>query len=240
MSRHRVAVTCVLAMSVLVHAAPASSTPLLPGDTGVAPTSMGPLPSLPPSAFVFDTSPTTLTFGTAGNQVTVRFGETILRDPFTPLFACGANCLDFVLQTQLVSGPAGATTLLDSISLNTFGGSAVDVGWLLDHATYVIPSGADRSLSGDVVTFDFSPGIPVGSSLDTSQVLLIRTDRTSFSPQDLVGFSATVSVPGVPPSTQSGSYLVQTQPVPEPSSVMLVAGGALLGALIKRRRATRA
>jgi hypothetical protein len=171
--------------------------------------------------------------------VSVRFGESIIRDPFTPLFACGANCLDFVLQTQLVSGPAGATTLLTSISMNTFGTSAVDVGWLLDSPTYHAPSGVDRGPLGDVVSFDFSPGIPTGAGIDTSQVLLIRTDRTSFSPQNFVGFAATETFPGAPPVTETVLYSVQTQPVPEPSSVMLVAGGALLGALRRRRPATR-
>jgi hypothetical protein len=235
MTRHSCAVTCALALSVFLNAAPADASSLPLGGT-VVPTALGPVPSIPPSSFLFDTGRTFVTFGPPGSQVTVAFGETILRDPLTPLFACGANCLDFVLQTQLVSGPAG--TLLSSISMNTFGTSAVDVDWFLDQASYIIPSAADRGLLGDVVSFDFSPGIATGGGTDTSQILLIRTDRTSFSPQNFVGFSATETIPGAPPTTVSVLYSVQT--VPEPSSLMLVAGGAMLGALARRRRAARA
>jgi len=236
MTRPRCAVT-VLALLVLLHAAPASSSTLPPGATGVVPTYLGQFSSLPPVTVLFGFGPTTVTFGPAGSQVTVRFGEDIIRDPFTPLFACGANCLDFVLQTELVSGPVGATTVLNSISMNTFGTSAVDVGWLGDQSTYVAPSGADRGPLGDVVSFDFSPGIPTGSSHDTSQILVIRTDRTSFSPQNFVGFAATETFANGSILTPTVLYSVQT--VPEPASVTLVAGGALLGALRKRRRAAR-
>jgi hypothetical protein len=235
MTRQGCAASCVLALLVLLNAAPADASSLPLGGS-VVPTALGPVPSIPPSSFLFDTGRTLVTFGPPGSQVTVAFGETIIRDPFPPLFACGANCLDFVLQTQLVGGPAGATTLLTSISMNTFGTSAVDVGWLLDHASYQAPLTADRGPLGDVVTFDFA-GIPIGAGNDTSQVLLIRTDRTSFSPQNFVGFTATVSVPGVPPTTESVLYSVQA--VPEPSTLMLVAGAGLLGALARRRRATR-
>jgi len=38
MVRHTCAVTCGLAMLFLLHAAPARSTPLLPGNTGIVPT----------------------------------------------------------------------------------------------------------------------------------------------------------------------------------------------------------
>ena len=231
-------VTGGLAVLLLLHAAPASSTPLLPGDTGVAPTALGPLPSIPSSAFLFDSGRQTFTFGSPGQLVSVAFGETILRDPFAPLFGCGANCLDFVLQAQLVSGPAGATTLLTSVSMNTFGTSSVDVGWFLDHTTYVPPSGADRGPLGDVVSFDFSAGIPVGAGGDTSQILLIRTDRTSFSPQNFVGFTATEIFATGLTVQQSGLATVQTA-VPEPSSMLLVAGGALVVALRKLRSAAK-
>jgi hypothetical protein len=205
----------------------------LPGDSGIVPTALGPVPSIPSSAFLFNTGRTILSFGPAGQQVTVAFGETILRDPLTPLFSCGANCLDFVLQTQLISGPAGATTRLNAISMDTFGGSSVDVGWFLDQSTYVSPSAADRPL-GDVVSFDFSAGIPVGAGQDTSQVLLIRTNRTTFSPQNFVGFSATEDFGNGRVLTPSVLFAV---PVPEPSSMLLVAGGAVFAALRKRRSA---
>ena len=235
MVRHTRAVTCGLAM-LLLYAAPARSTPLLPGDTGKVPTALGPSSSIGSATFLFDFGPQLFTFGLVGQQVTVRFGEAIMKDPFAPLFACGADCLDFLLQAQLVSGPAGATTLLTSISMNTFGVSAVDVGWLLDHPTYAAPTGADRGPLGDVVSFDFAPGIPVGAGLDTSQVLVIRTDRTSFSPQDFVGFAATETFPSGLTVTPSGLFSVQAQPVPEPSSMMLLASGAVIGAIRKRWR----
>jgi hypothetical protein len=188
---------------------------------------------------LFDSGQLSFSFGPAGQQVSVKFGEIIIRDPFAPLFGCGANCLDFVLEAQLTGGAAGATTLLTSISMNTFGVSAVDVGWLQDHPTWVAPTAADRGPLGDVVSFDFAPGIPIGAGFDTSQVLVIRTDRTSFSPQNFVGFSATESFPGGQTLTPSGLFSVQAQPVPEPSSMMLVLGGAVFGALRKRRRTAK-
>jgi len=239
MTRSKCTAIGVLALLALLPAAPAGASALLPGDTGTVPTFLGPFSSVPPVTFLFDSGVTTVTFGPAGSQVTVRFGEDIIKDPFAPLFSCGADCLDFVLQTQMVSGPAGATVVLNSISMNTFGTSAVDVGWLLDTATYHAPSGVDRGPLGDVVTFDFSPGIPTGASVDTSQILVIRTDRTSFSPQNFVGFSATITFADGSTATPSVLYSVQTEPVPEPSTMMLVAGGALLGALGRRRRAAR-
>jgi PEP-CTERM motif len=239
MVRQTRAVTCVLAMLLLFCAAPARSTPLAPGATGIVPTALGPFSSISPT-FVFDFGPQLFTFGPVGQQVTVRFGEAIFKDPFTPLFACGADCLDFVLEAQLVSGPAGATTLLTSISMNTFGTSAVDVDWLLDHPTYAAPTTADRGPLGDVVSFDFAPGIPTGAGVDTSQILVIRTDRTSFSPQDFVGFAATETfAAGGQPLTPSGLFSVQTQAVPEPSTMMLVLGGAAFGAFRKRRIAAK-
>jgi hypothetical protein len=227
-------------MLLLFYAAPAHSTPLVPGATGVVPTALGPLSSIGSPTFLFDSGVQSFTFGPAGQQASVRFAEIIVKDPFAPLFGCGANCLDFVLQTELVSGPAGATTRLTSISMNTFGTSAVDVGWLLDQPTYVAPTTADRGPLGDVVTFDFAPGIPVGGSLDTSQVLVIRTNLTSLSPQDFVGFSATETfAAGGPPVTVSGLDSVQVEPVPEPSSMMLMLGGAVFGAFRKRRSAAK-
>jgi hypothetical protein len=239
MVRHTRAATCGLATLLLLYAAPARSTPLLPGNTGIVPTALGTLASIPNPTIVFDSGELSFAFGPAGLQVFVTFEEFIIRDPFTPLFGCGANCLDFVLQAQLNGGPAGATTLLTSVSMNTFGVSAVDVGWLLDHPAEVAPSTAARGPLGDVVSFDFSPGISTSTGNGSSQVLVIRTDRTSFSPQDFVGFAATESFPGGQTFTPSGLFSVQAQPVPEPSSMMLVAGGAVFRLLRKRRRAAK-
>jgi hypothetical protein len=233
MVRQTRAVICGLALLLLFAAAPAHSTPLGPGSSGV-PNSLAPLGS---PTFVFGFGPQLFTFGPVGQQVTVRFGENIIKDPFAPLFACGADCLDFVLQAQLVSGPAGATTLLTSESMNTFGTSSVDVSWVLDHPAYVAPTGADRDSSGDVVKFDFAPGVPVGSGGDTTQILVIRTNRTSFSPQNFVGFTATETFSTGLIVPASGMATVQT--VPEPSSMLLVLGGAAFGAFRKRRSAAK-
>lgn len=240
MVRQTRAIGCGLAMLLFFCAAPARPTPLVPGATGIAPTALGPSSLIGSATFVFDFGPQLVTFGPVGQEVTIRFGEAIMKDPFAPLYACGADCLDFLLQVQLVSGPAGATTLLTSISMNTFGISSVDVGWLQDHPTYVAPTGADRGPLGDVVSFDFAPGIPTGAGVDTSQILVIRTDRTSFSPQNFVGFAATETfAAGGPPATPSGLFSVNVQAVPEPSTMMLVLGGAAFGAFRKRRNAAK-
>ena len=233
--RHTYGLTCGLAMLLLLHTAPAHATPLLPGNTNILPTPLGSVGSIGTPTFLFDSGVLSDTFG----GVTVHFGESIIKDPLAPLFSCGSDCLDFVLQVQLVGGPAGATTVLNSISMNTFGVSAVDVGWLEDHPAYIVPSGADRGPLGDTVFFDFSPGIAPGAGTDTSQILVIRTDRTSFSPQNFVGFTATETFATGQVSTPSALYSVQTAPVPEPSSLLLMAGGAVVAAFRKRRRAVR-
>jgi hypothetical protein len=230
-------VTLVLALFGLLHAVPAHSTPLFPGDTAKVPTPLGLASSVVSPTILFDSGGLSFSFGPPGLQVFVKFEEVILKDPFAPLFGCGANCLDFVLQTELTGGPAGATTLLTSISMNTFGTSMVNVGWLQDQAGYVAPTGADRGPAGDTVFFDFSPGIPTGVINDTSQILVIRTDRTTFSPQNFVGFNAIETFPAGPTFTPNG--LASVQVVPEPSSLMLMAGGAAFGAIRKRRRAHR-
>jgi hypothetical protein len=234
MMRQRRSVICGLAMLLLSCAVPAHADTLVPGAT-VVPTPLGPLSSIIGSVtFVFDSGPQFFTFGPVGQQVTVRFAEAIVKDPLAPLFGCGANCLDFALQAQLVSGPPGATTLLTAVAMNTFGTSAVDVNWLVDQPTYAAPTTADRGPLGDTVRFDFAPGVPTGSGADTTQILLIRTDRTSFSPQNFVGFTATETPATGGPSVTVGG-LDSVQPVPEPSSMILMLGGAAFSLLRKRQ-----
>jgi hypothetical protein len=107
-------------------------------------------------------------------------------------------------------------------------------GWLVD-ASYqttsvgIVPGSIDRQPSGDVVGFNFlpTPADPLTGFLapmTDSRILVLQTDAPAWT--DIL---ASVIDGGV---TQAASY----GPVPEPSTVVLAACGALGLALALRRR----
>jgi len=229
----RILCSVLLAGLVVVAPTPANAASILPGQTGVVPTGY-----LDPNngnnlVFLGIFGPQLLTFGGPGLQVTVEYTLFVVRDPFNPgLFACGTNCVDFGVDATLVSGPAGATTLLNSISLGGFGGNtaSIDVGFISNNFSPFAPTTADRTQTGGIVTFNFAPGIPPPNN--DAKPLSLRTDLTDWIGTMGVGFNATVVFPGVGTFHPNGLALVSA---PEPSSILLLGTGALV-ALRRRKR----
>ena len=223
----------LLAGLVVIATTPANAASILPGQTGVAPTGY-----LDPNqgnnlVFLGIFGPQLITFGGPGLQVTVEYTLFVVRDPFNPgLFACGTNCVDFGLDATVISGPAGATTFLNSISMGGFGGNnaSIDVGFISNNFSPFAPTTADRSLNGGNVTFNFVPGVPPPNN--DAKPLSLRTDLTDWIGTMGIGFSATVVFPGAGTFHPSGLAVVST---PEPSSILLLGSGALV-ALRRRKR----
>jgi hypothetical protein len=215
----------------LITSTPAYASSILPGQSGVVP-SVLPNPGNPP--LIFDSGQQFFTFGPAGLQVTVAYEAYVALDPFSPhLYPCGGNCIDFALDVELVSGPAGAITTLNSVAIGGFGGAnaAIDVDYLFDASSALVPSTANRSASpgSGLITFNYA-GFNV--PLEDSKTLVLRTDLTSWNGGLGLTFMTTVAFPAVT-FNPGGTVVVST---PEPSSILLLGTGALF-VLLRRKRA---
>jgi hypothetical protein len=228
----RIVRSVLLAGLVFVAATPANATPILPGNTGVVPTGYVDPNNGSNLTLLGVFGPQLFTFGGPGLQVTVEYTLFVVRDPFNPgLFPCGTNCVDFGVDATIVSGPVGATTLLNSISMGGFGGNnaLMDVGFISNNFSPFAPTTADRSANGGAVTFNFAGGIP---PFNDAKPLSLRTDLTNWIGTMGIGFSATVVFPGIAPFHPSGQVVVST---PEPSSILLLGSGALVALRRKKR-----
>src|SRR5262249_51085469 len=141
-------------------------------------------------------------------------------DPFSPhIYGCGGNCVDLALDLQLLSGPAGAITTLNSVAIGGFGGAnaSIDVDHIVDNSSALVPSSANRSASpgSGVIAFNFAGGIPVGGA---SKTLVLRTDLTSWNGTMNIGFMSTEAFTN---NTFNPGGIV-TVSTPEPSSIVLL------------------
>ena len=212
----------------LLFASRALATPIAAGTT-VVPSSIG-----NPSGVtvVFDSGLIPFSFGAPGLVAGVEFDEFVVDDPFpTHLYSCGASCLDFALVVEPLFGPPGATTTLTSATLGAFGG---DSSTTMD-ADYITggfaPTSASRGPGGGSVAFQFVPGGAIGTM---SAGLVLRTDLTTWNGVFGAGFTMHEVFPEHDPFDVRGVDLVST---PEPTSLVLMGSGALIGVLRRRRAA---
>jgi hypothetical protein len=158
--------------------------------------------------------------------------------PFVGLNAFNVPVFTGTVDTQVVSDSGGldfvyqftnSPNSVDSIERLT----AADFTGFTTDADYIAGSGAagpflvTRSAIGDVIGFTFLSASPIGPG-QTSDVLVIKTDATSFGPSAI-----TVSDGGSGSAPSFGPVAV-----PEPASAAVAALG--FGAMAMRRRKNRA
>lgn len=138
------------------------------------------------------------------------------------VYMTSGGTLDFAYQ---VTNNASSTDFVDTLSMASFAGFTTDVDYVNTPGDNA-PSTATRSTgSGSVVNFDFFPNDIVAG--DTSDVLLIETNATTFNPGTLSLIdSGVATVAAFGPATPA---------MPEPGSLLMI-GSGLLGLMAFRRR----
>lgn len=121
--------------------------------------------------------------------------------------------------------PANCATPIERFTLGGFAGTLTDVGY---SGPSVAPRTADRSLSGDLISFNFVNRHEKATLLpgQNSAWLVIRTDADCWNPSTLVLLNSQV---------QLADTFAPTS-VPEPTTLALLAAG-LLAAQWSRRAA---
>lgn len=174
-------------------------------------------------------------WGTWGGSPYVFYGqvyEQVESDPANP-FCSG--CLDFLFQVNnLYASTENITRITesgfslyetdvgyDTLSLGDSLLCGIDDGGFCNNGDpHTVPGSVDRSSNGDVVGFNFSPGVPGGES---TVDLVIYTNALSYSGTlatiyGSIGDTDTTAIYG-----PSGPPV----PTPEPSSVVLFSTGLL-------------
>lgn len=190
-------------------------------------------------------------FTAVGGAYTANYitGVYVDHDPTNPIAGCAAagNCLDFAYQvTDLTGNPIGKIVGSD------FSGFTTDAVYMTNGSVLTGTAGGVSFVNGTVqpqlavrnipatVSFQFDTptpgGIPNGA---TSLVVVVRTNATAFRP-GTVSFidGGTTTCPSTPGTNcPTGAFQpAQAGGVPEPASFVLMGGGLLALAGIRRFR----
>lgn len=230
-----------VALGLAVIAFSAKATVLNPGDAG------------PPDAFSLGFSDARgatvlaskrLSWQSSSGALIGQFYEQVVSDPGN-VFCSG--CLIFQLQFDNRSGAGiNVVSTMNAGFMNSFGSYRTDVGYELQSVGSVnecgpddngfcnsgnpntIPSSVSRSLDGNIVGFNFSPGFTLASV-----GLVIETNATSFIDPEITISGSNGEVARLNAFGPSGPP-VQPVSVSEPTTTALL--GIALAALGFRRR----
>jgi len=181
------------------------------------------------------------------STVAAPSGGTVVADTGAAPFA--AQTFSGTVQTQVIRGDANNTLAgntaqlltfvyritnnstspnsIERATIDSFAGFATDVGFVPGPG--VDPADADRGANGDIIGFDFrnfptTTGNVIGPG-QTSDLLVIRTNSTTFQPSSLSLIDGST---GTAPSFAPASV------IPEPAGVSLLLC-AVAGLLVRRR-----
>jgi len=129
--------------------------------------------------------------------------------------------------TYQVIADLTSTAAVEFLTSGNFGNFLTDVSYD-DQANFaavggVVPNFASRSLNGNVISFNFFPGVLGGQY---SALLVVQTDAMAYAPSVASVINATaITVPSLAPV-----------PVPEPGAFALAGFGVLVLTILGRRR----
>jgi len=207
------AATTLLLMATSLHA-----TTITSGQTGVSPTDFGTVPTTTPLDEVSGS------FSIGGGAITGSYEEGVVVDPFG--VTC-AGCLDFFV---VVSEDSTSTGSITRIGLDgRFPEFSDNVGYAILPGGGVAPTSA---AFGTPV-----PNAPISELLtlspgETSDVMVIATNATSYGPDGNLGFSDSAgdSIPVIP-------GMLTPVATPEPGIIYLLGTGllGLIGCTYRRK-----
>lgn len=216
----------VVAATLLFVTTSVHATTITPGESGVLPTDFGTIPS---STQVLDQ--VNGTFNIAGGAITGSYVEGVAVDPFG--ITC-SGCLDFFFQVGEDDTSTGSITRMGLDGL--FPSFSDNVGYATESGGIeVAPTSAafGTTLPNAPISEFFT--INSSAATDTSDIMVIATNATSYAAVGNLGFSYVVNgVAGSNPVIGGMFTPVQT---PEPATSCLLAIGLLgLIACISRRK----
>ena len=211
---------CELVAAVVLLGLPVHASVLVPGATNV-----------PPDVFPNPGSPSLLgslsgTFNYGGGLLTGSWQEFVVVDP---LGVTCSGCLDFAFQVMIDSNAPGA---IFSMNLSRFFGYTTDVGYITDSGDDA-PNSVSRGAGGGLVTFNFNTDTSALIAGESSDLLVVATNATTFDTNGILGISG-----GGDNQTASGqvnNLFEPTSLAPEPATILLFTLGlAAIAALRKR------